>query len=335
MPKLKASAVAPSNIAFSKYWGKQNDELTLPLNDSISMSLDQVKTHTTVEFADQYDQDQVLIGDETHPLQLVSGKKKSRVTDQLGFLREKAGIELKAKVVSQNNFPMGAGIASSASAFSALTAACLEALEIEVDKKEQSILTRLAGSGSATRSVFGGFVRWYHSDQSENCFAKQLYKPGYWSLADLILVVSSKHKKYSFLSGHQLAQTSPFLQAKVKQTKKANDQLEGAFKSKDFSLLGEVIEQEMFSLHSVAMTSDPSILYWSAETIDILKEVRQLRREGLEVYATLDAGPNVHLIMEQKNLDTIEKRFKQGFGVKRMYRCQVGKGVKTTSNHLF
>lgn len=160
MQTFKGSAIAPSNIAFSKYWGKQDDELTLPINDSISMTLEGVFTHTTVEFSKDYKEDEVLLGDISNPISRVGGSKKSRVVKHLNRFREINNTKLRARVVSTNNFPTGAGVASSASAFCALTLALIDAFKMEFSQREQSVLTRLAGSGSATRSIYGGFVQW-------------------------------------------------------------------------------------------------------------------------------------------------------------------------------
>ncbi len=332
---LKGTAIAPSNIALSKYWGKRDDELTLPLNDSISMTLSGVKTITTVEFSNKYQDDTVAIGDSSTPISQVNGSKKERVVKQLDRLREIKGVNLPAKVVSKNNFPMGTGIASSASAFSALTAACLKALNLEVSLKEQSVLTRLAGSGSASRSVFGGFVLWHTADSSEESYAEQLYSQDYWDLSDIILVVSDEEKKHSSLFGHSLIKTSPFFNARLESVQETNQQLLAALENKDFKALGEALEREMFVFHSTAMTSQPSLLYWSPKTIEVLKQVRRLRQDGVEVYATLDAGPNVHLIAPAEQVQKLVSHFKNLEVADKIYHCRIGEGVRYTNQHLF
>lgn len=334
-PALKGTAVAPSNIALSKYWGKRNDELTLPLNDSISMTLSEVKTVTTVEFSNKYQEDVVAIGDSSSPITQVEGSKKKRVVKQLNRLRKAGETNFPAKVVSKNNFPMGTGIASSASAFSALTAACIQALNLKASPQEQSILTRLAGSGSATRSVFGGFVLWHAADNSDESYAEQLYSPDYWDLSDVILVVSEEEKKHSSLFGHSLIKTSPFFKARLEFVRKTNEQLLAALENKDFKALGEALEREMFVFHSTAMTSQPSLLYWSPKTIEVLKQVRQLRQGGLEVYATLDAGPNVHLITPTGQAEKLVSYVKNLKLVNKIYHCRIGEGVRYTNQHLF
>ncbi len=307
----------------------------MPLNDSISMTLDGVQTTTTVEFSNQYQKDAVFIGDSIAPINEVTGSKKERVAKQLDRLRQIKGINLPAKVVSKNNFPTGAGIASSASAFSALTAACIYALDLKVDSKEQSILNRLAGSGSAARSVPGGFVIWHASSKSKESYAEQLYPEDYWDLADVILVVSNQEKKHSSLVGHSLADTSPFFAVRKKTAQSNNKQLMVALAEKDLAKLGEVIEKEMFILHSLAMTSTPSLLYWSPETVGVLDHVNQLREDGLQVYATLDAGPNVHLISAESSAQKLINYFKELEIASQIYHCRVGGGVRQLEEHLF
>ena len=234
-----------------------------------------------------------------------SGSKQERAVKAVKRLvklaAEKNGdkdlLGLKAKIYSHNNFPMGAGIASSASAFSALTLATVEALNLFDElkdsteyEKELSIQTRLAGSGSACRSIAGGFVKWIKADNSRDSYAVQLYDENHWDLVDLICVVDTGEKSYSSLEGHSVAKTSPYYQTRLEEVKKVNLDLEEALKNKDFTLLGEAMEREMLALHFLAMTSKPTIYYWSAATIEILKQAQKLRSEGVEVYATIDAG---------------------------------------------
>lgn len=334
---MKSSAIAPSNIAFTKYWGKSNDELTLPLNDSISMSLSDVTTHTTVEFSDTYTEDEVYIGDSEQDVTKVSGDKAKRVIDQLNRLRKMAGVSTLAKVVSKNTFPTGVGIASSASAFAALTKACVDALNITVDEKQLSILTRLAGSGSAARSVFGGFVKWNYADTSEKSFAEQIVNESEWLLEDAIIITSTKEKGASSLEGHSSAQTSPYLQSRLADVKQRNKIIETAIKNKDFKTLGEEMEKDMISLHFMAMSSEPPIFYWNGTTVEVLAAVRALRESGTQVYATIDAGPNVHLIYEQdsKTTQKIKDTFQNLSGVSTIIVAPIGKGVVTTNTHLF
>lgn len=334
---MKASAIAPSNIAFSKYWGKSNDALTLPLNDSISMSLARVTTHTTVEFLDSFAEDEVWIGDSETAVTQVNGSKAKRVTAQLERLRQEAGIKQRAKVVSKNSFPTGVGIASSASAFAALTAATAAALKMKVTAKELSILTRLAGSGSAARSIYGGFVRWKHADTSDESYAEQIADETSWALEDAIIITSTKEKNSSSLEGHASAQTSPYLSARLAELPQRNLLIEQAILDKNITELGEEIEKDMISLHFMAMSSVPPIFYWNGATVEVLAAARELRSKGIAAYASLDAGPNVHLIYEanQKNKKAVTAVFNDFPGVEKVIIAPIGPGVKLTDMHLF
>ncbi|MEA2057019.1 MAG: hypothetical protein U9O78_04950 [Patescibacteria group bacterium] len=142
MPSLKASAIAPSNIAFSKYWGKSNEKLILPLNDNISMTLGGVNTHTTVDFSDKYKKNEVWIGATNQPMTLAKKSQFGRVANHLNFLKKKVGVKHSFKAVSKNNFPMDAGIASSASAFCALTLAAIKALGLKAGKSNKPWLIK-------------------------------------------------------------------------------------------------------------------------------------------------------------------------------------------------
>lgn len=199
---FKATAVSPANIAFVKYWGSRDFGLNLPYNDSISMNLSNCLTGTTVEFSSDYQKDQVFIDNKK-----VAGKKEERVIQILDLIRKKATLTLNAKIYSKNNFPQGAGIASSSSAFSALALAGTAAAGLSLSKKELSILAR-RGSGSACRSIISGFAQWKTGKENEDSYAVQIAPENFWALRDLVLVVSDKEKKTGSLEGHRLALTS-------------------------------------------------------------------------------------------------------------------------------
>src|SRR3989344_2976508 len=151
---MKETAIAPSNIAFTKYWGRKDELLRLPENGSVSMSLSNLLTTTTVEFSKDYEKDEVIINGKT-PKDI----EIERVVTHLDRVRKLAKINLKAKVSSNNNFPIAVGLSSAASGFAALTLAASKAAGLNLSEKELSILARQA-SGSACRSIPNGFVEW-------------------------------------------------------------------------------------------------------------------------------------------------------------------------------
>ena len=186
----KATAVAPSNIAFIKYWGTKDEVLRLPKNGSISMNLSNLLTTTTVEFSNAFKKDEVVL----------NGKKEdivgSRTVKHLDRIRNLAKFKTKAKVVTENNFPSGTGLSSSASGFAALTVAGASAAGLHLSKKELSILAR-QGSGSACRSIPDGFVEWLDGDTSDTSYAISLYPADYWDIVDVVAVVSKNKKEVS------------------------------------------------------------------------------------------------------------------------------------------
>ena len=200
---MKATAVAPSNLAFIKYWGKIDEKLNLPANSSISMNLNGLLTTTTVEFDSQFKSDSIMIDGKQDE------KESRRVMSHLDRIRKIAKITLKARVVSQNNFPPSTGLSSSASGFAALTLSASYALGLKLSEKELSILARLA-SGSACRSIPSGFVEWKKGKTSGDSFSYSLYPPDWWDIVDVVLILSDCKKDIPTSEGQKLAFSSPF-----------------------------------------------------------------------------------------------------------------------------
>jgi diphosphomevalonate decarboxylase len=302
MPVQKATAVACANIAFIKYWGKRDAGLNLPANSSLSMNLDRLTTVTTVEFSPDYDDDVVILDG-----QEVRGESKQRIAAHLDRVRAMAGLQARARVISQNSFPIGAGLASSASGFAALSLAASRAAGLELTQRELSILARF-GSGSACRSIPGGFTEWAAGTSSENSFARQIAPPEHWDLRDVIAIISRAKKRVGSTEGHALAPSSPFYQARLTNVADRLPKARAALLKKDLATLGRLIEEDAISMHAVMMTSQPPIYYWLPSSIQLIHEVQNWRTEGLEVYFTFDAGPNVHLICQAADQAEVEKR---------------------------
>lgn len=325
----KATAVSCANIAFIKYWGRKDHALRLPLNSSISMNLDNATTTTTVEFDAALIADQVTIkGTDT------TEKAAQRVSAHLDRIRAQAGITHRARVVSRNSFPMGAGIASSASAFAALTAAACAALDLAVSERDLTILARL-GSGSACRSIPAGFVEWYTADTSAESYAEKIAPPDHWDLHDLIAIVQTEHKKVGSTKGHELVDPSPFAAARLSAAERGLPIVREALLARDFATFGEETEQEALRMHAVAMTSQPSVLYWSPETVRILHAVRDWRAEGLPAYCTIDAGANVHVLCEGAHAAALGSQLRALAGVLDVIENQPGPATCLIDQHLF
>lgn len=289
---MKATAVAPSNIAFVKYWGNADPELNIPYNDSISMNLSAARVRTTVEFDPAFTSDTLVINGRP-----VTGAAQARVSRHLDHIRALAKTETYARVASESNFPMGTGIASSAAAFAALTVAGTAALNIDLDERQMTELARL-GSGSAARSIPDGYVELKAGDGHTTTFAYTLYAPDYWDLRDIIAIVSREEKPVGSREGHTAAETSPYFTTRLAELPARLKTVRQALRNRDIEALGEAIEADAISLHVVAMTSRPPIYYWAPGTLRLIHAVQEWRREGLPAYFTLDAGPNVHLICE-------------------------------------
>jgi diphosphomevalonate decarboxylase len=328
---MKATAMANANIALSKYWGKRNKELMLPQNGSISMTCDGLCTTTTVEFGD-YKEDTIVINDEE--LQ----KEKEDIVKHLDLIREMAGIKQKAKIVSESNFPIAAGLASSASGFAALTLAASTAAGLSLSEKELSILSR-RGSGSASRSIAGGFVEWHRGEKEDgsDSYAESIVDKDYWPEFRMITtIVTEAKKKVSSRAGMaQTVETCPFYEGWLKTVNDDLDEIREGIKKRDFSVVGLTAEENCLKMHATMMTTKPSIIYWFAPTMEIIQNVRLWRGEGLECYFTIDAGPNVKVMCLEKDEKEINKRLLSLNGVIKTIICRPGDNAKITDKHLF
>ncbi len=343
LSERKATCRAGSNIAFIKYWGVAGgaEDLNIPLNNSISMTLADAHTTTTVAWDDSgcLPEDSIAIDGE----QLV-GSSAERTVAHLDRLRALAGVPYKASVVSTNNFPMASGIASSASGFAALTVAGAAALGLRLDVTRLSAVAR-QGSGSASRSLFGGFVEWergWGGGESEGnslldsrSVAHQLHSEDHWALRDVIAIVSTSAKRVSSSSGHRLAATSPLNAARTACVGAWLETVRQAIADRDIGKLGPILELDALAMHGVMMTSTPSLLYWQPGTLEVLQAVRAWREDdGVPVYFTIDAGPNVHLICEADSAAEVERRVGALPAVERVLVSGPGTGPELSDGHL-
>lgn len=305
MSNHTATAVACANIAFIKYWGNRDQRLRLPVNSSISMNLGGLYARTQVTF------DPSLCCDDWMTL---NGQAQAaalrRVSEFLNHVREMAGQQIYARVTSENNFPIGAGIASSAAAFAALALAATRAIGLNLNEAQLSRLARL-GSGSACRSVPGGFVEWQASGTEADSFAVSIAPPEHWKLVDCVTVLKSGHKAVGSTEGHALAGSSPLQSARVADTPRRFTICRDAIRTRDFTALAEIMEQDSNMMHAVMMTSQPPLIYWEAASLELMKTVIRWRKTGLPVAYTLDAGPNVHILCELEAVSQVQTRLNE------------------------
>jgi len=333
---MKATAEAGSNIAFIKYWGVhprggEAQREPNPLNPSISMTLDGARTTTTAAFLEDQSEDSCLLNDRPAPQEALH-----RVRTVLDEVRARSGTRFFARVESVNGFPTSAGIASSASGFAALALAAARAAGLACEPRSLVSLA-LLGSGSACRSLYGGFVIWSpHAAGHAEDSVRQMAPASHWPLTDMVAVVSRSKKEVSSDRGHRTAATSPLLEGRVRNVVRRVPEVEQAIRDRDLAALGEAMEADALGMHAVIMTARPSVIYWEPATISVVKRVRALReREGLDCYFTIDAGPNVHVIAPQEQAEPVTRALEEIPGVLEVLRCRCGRGPRLTDTHLF
>ncbi|MEO8581554.1 MAG: diphosphomevalonate decarboxylase [Patescibacteria group bacterium] len=325
---IKTTAKASSDVALIKYWGKKDESLRLPENSSISLILDGLDTVTTVEFQEKLTEDLITIQGESEE------GEASRVKQHLDRIRKLAGLNMYAKVVSNNTFPKGTGLSSSGSGFAALTYSATKAAGLDLSEKELSILSR-QGSGTACRCACGGIVQWKDGDTSETSFSKSLYPSDYWDIRDVIAVVDEGKKNTSSTQGHATAQTSVFYQARQENLDKKIGALKNALTKKDFSKLGAIVEAEALEFHSILLTSHPPLVAWYPGTIAVMLEVQAMRKDGIEAYFTINTGFNVHILTTPEFEKKVQKRIEQLPLVKKTLSATIGEKPTFSSTHLF
>jgi diphosphomevalonate decarboxylase len=309
MTTKSPTAIAHPNIALIKYWGDADSTLHIPNNGSISINLAELTTRTTVNFDSSLTHDRLLLNGEK-----ITGNSLERVSSFLNRVRQMGGISTFAQVDSRNNFPLSAGLASSASAFAALSLAASTAAGLMLDEKDLSRLARL-GSGSACRSIPGGFVEWQAGHADGNSYAFSIAPPDYWHLADCIVLVSQEEKSTSSTTGHSMAYTSPIQAVRVSDSTRRLQLCREAIYERDFDKLAGVVELDSNLMHAVMITSSPPILYWRGATVTVMQAVHSWRKKGLPVCYTIDAGPNVHVLCQGGDEKTVAGLLHQLSGV--------------------
>jgi diphosphomevalonate decarboxylase len=313
-----ATAQALANIAFIKYWGNRDNELRIPMNGSISMNLDGLFTRTTVSFQPSLPFDQLIINGHE-----VMGAGRDRVSYILGIIREMTGIRDSAEVMSENNFPSGAGIASSAAAFAALALAGSKAAGLNLSEQELSRLAR-RGSGSAARSIPGGFVEWQAGESDEDSFAFSIAGPTQWKIVDCVAIISSSHKKTGSTEGHAIAPTSPLQLARVADAPRRLDICRSAILNCDFDSFASIVELDSDMMHAVMMTSTPALHYWKPASLEVMNKVREWRTQGTPACYTVDAGPNVHVLCPESEAHIVDKKLREIQGVEDVLLARPG-----------
>ncbi|MFC4710177.1 diphosphomevalonate decarboxylase [Enterococcus eurekensis] len=320
----KGKARAHTNIALIKYWGKANKEFILPMNNSLSLTLDAFYTETTVTFSEDLTKDTFYLD---AVLQDERGTKK--VSQFLDLVRSLARKDLFATVESQNFVPTAAGLASSASGLAALAGACNAALNLNLSEQDLSRLAR-RGSGSACRSIYGGFVEWEKGHDDATSFAKVI-PSNQWEddLAMIFILINDQQKDVSSRDGmERTVATSVFYDGWLKTSPLDLQTAKEAIAEKDFEKLGVVTETNGLKMHGTTLGATPPFTYWSADSLKAMNRVREIRQLGIPCYFTMDAGPNVKVLCQKKDAAEILAQLETTFSKDQLTCAYSGPGLE-------
>lgn len=322
---MKATAKAHTNIALIKYWGKRNEALILPTNNSLSMTLDGFWTTTTVHFQEHLTEDAFILNGKR-----ITGEAYERVTRYLGFLRKYANQpKLYAEIRSENHVPTAAGFASSASGFAALAAATTKALGMDLDSAELSRLTR-QGSGSACRSVYGGFVEWKMGELEDgsDSYAHPIAHKDHWDIRIAAVVLTETEKDISSREGmKRTVDSSVFYDGWLKSIPEDLKSIKRGIEMKDFELVGEVAEANCLKMHATTLGAKAPFTYWLPSTLNVMYKVWELRKDGIPAYFTIDAGSNVKVLYLPEHEETIREQLLRVPDVTDVILSKIGKGI--------
>jgi diphosphomevalonate decarboxylase len=320
----RATARAGANFALVKYWGKADARLNVPAVGSISITLDALFTETEVVV------DPGLRSDEL----TLDGKRRdedlAKISACVDLLRRKAGVDTRVRVASRNNFPTGAGLASSASGFAALVRAAEGALGLTLTARERSIIAR-QGSGSAARSIFGGFVEMHAGSlpDGSDSFAEPLLESGEWPLEVVIAVTAKGEKEVGSRSGMaRSASSSPYYAAWVAGQPRDLAAARAAIRARDFESLADIAEHNCLKMHAAALAAHPPLVYWNGATVECLHAVRRLRAGGVPVFFTIDAGPQLKAVCAPGARGQVERVLSTVPGVLELKTSALGSGAE-------
>lgn len=311
-----ARTVAHANIALSKYWGKADAANNLPAVSSLSLTLDGLRTTTTVSFDASLDSDQVILNGAA-----IGGRPLERVIDLLDHVRGKAGIREKARVESENNFPTAAGLASSSSGFAALSFAAVQAAGLNLTRRQISAIARRS-SASAARSLWGGYVALHARSE----YAEPIAPAEHLPLIMLVVVTAQGAKKTSSTEGMKHTQdTSPYYSAWVEAcAPQMFEEIRRAILERDIERVGLAAEHSAMAMHASMLAACPPLRYFAPATLAVLDRVLEIRASGLLAFATMDAGPNVKVITSPEHVDRVENALRELPMASVVIRCSAG-----------
>ena len=324
---MRATAVAHPNIALIKYWGKSEDERNIPAVGSLSITLDGLTTTTAVSFNSDLEEDEFLLGGQAIP------KMSGRVSRCLDLVRERVGAQTRARVESNNDFPTAAGLASSASGFAALVTAADAAMGVNIPQNELADMARRS-SGSAGRSLFGGFVELRLTpDGPLPTETRQILEPFDWPLRVAVAVTDAGPKEIGSTEGMvRTERTSPYYAGWVDSSEDDLAEARTAIARRDFEALAEVSESSCLKMHAVMLSARPGLVYWNGATVECIRKVRKLRADGVPVFFTVDAGPQVKAVCAPEAFDRVAAELAAVEGVSQVLASGLGEGARVVAS---
>jgi len=323
---MEATAIAHPNIALVKYWGKRSVDLNLPATGSLSLTLGGLETETTVEFDEGLEFDTLQLDGES----MGKTAARDRVESFLDLVRARAGIETNARVISHNNFPTAGGLASSASGFAALAKAATAAAGLKLGDEDLSALAR-RGSGSAARSIFGGFVEMLpgSEDDEKGAHARQIADASHWSLHCLVAETDAGQKAVGSTEGMMHTErTSPFYEAWLEVAASDVASAVAAVRDRDFEQLGDLAVSNAMRMHASAIAADPPLLYWNGTTVELIRRLQGRRREGDKLFFSIDAGPHVKVFCPGDRVEQVFELLDDVEGVEEIHETTPGQGAR-------
>lgn len=318
-------ATANANVALAKYWGKRNQPLNLPYTGSLSITLAGLTTTARASFLDRLSEDHITLNG-----QEAVGFEAQRFWEFLSLVRGTAQIEAKAEVAISSNFPVAAGLASSASTFAALAVAASHAAGLSLSNQQLSLLAR-RGSGSAARSVHGGYVEWLAGEATDgsDSFAVQVAPADYWPLGVVVAITEEGRKRLGSREGMaRAAKDSPFFPAWLQSHDADLEEIRQGIQDRDLRQVGQAAEHNCLKMHAVSMAARPSILYWTPATVAVIQRVIELRQEGIGAYFTIDAGPQVKVLCLPEQRAAVAEEIGRVPGVRRVLLSAPGCGAQ-------
>ncbi len=319
-----ATARAGANVALVKYWGKRDEERNLPAVGSISITLSDLLATARVGMGKEGPRFR------SHGVP-VSGVAADRMAHYLDWIAGRLGAGAERLCVDvEAGFPVGAGLASSAAIYCATAAASAAAVGASIDRAELSRLARV-GSGSAARSVFGGWVEWHRGtrEDGEDSGAEQLLPVADWPVALVVAVVHDGPKEVPSRDAmRHVSRTSPLYDGWIEAQEEDLESMRSAIAARDFGAVGRLAEENCLRMHATTFAARPPVFFWLPVTLAVMQAVRQLRADGCEAYFTIDAGPQVKVLCSPERVDRVAGALAGIPGVVRVLRSGLGSGVE-------